>query len=812
MTPLAEEEKIICEVCDAEIPADSKKCPVCGASLTEKEDESEDESLDDVMEYIIGEDDDEEILDKIKTIGSSTDETASDSFLEGEVLEGEMEEHLEKTTTEYEEEKVEEEVEFECPVCGTVVSADDSKCPNCGAIFETEEKDLEKMEELEIGIDRVESELDDLKGSEIDLTYLNNGLNDLIDSYEESRYEEGLEILDVVETQLEDIKEIIDLINLSEKHLKAISEGKDTTAFEKRLDVIIDDAEVGEYKSSLKKAKALKDELEELKSEHTEEEEEIKNELEKKIEDARTHLSEVRGKRIDISDIKEYMKDAVSAKKDDNFSDGISNSEEVIERSEKVLKIIDLIDEGKGKIKEMKNREMSYEPYLDRLKEGKSKADESEYEQSIETLTDVTEDMKEVLEGTEEEIEEVKEEVEKEESEEEKELSDELNNLIKQGKKNYNKVKKSNLSVRSVKDYFKDAVKAKKEGDFEKGIEKVKEGNERSEKILEISEIIDEARSKIKTLKEEDIDHKEYLNRLKEAKKLGDEGDYEGCREETESVIKEIENALEEAAEKEEKKEKRAELNEEIEELKDEFDRLTEKANELYLNIEGPIKTKKSALEKREDGDLEECISELEEANKKIHDAIDEEIEEKLMELELNLEDAWDDETKQEAEDLIEEIRNKIEKRQYEDIDELMEKAKDKTQNAMGPISKIEEEISNTEDLIFEGKILEFDVSDAEAELEEAKDELDVGDWEEAEKHLETARSNLGDKLPEILKSDLKKSREELREAKIKGIDISKAVSSIKEVKNARRDGELTKAFQKYQDFKEEMDKIKDQY
>ncbi|MFW6376164.1 MAG: hypothetical protein ACOCZJ_03290, partial [Thermoplasmatota archaeon] len=114
--------------------------------------------------------------------------------------------------------------------------------------------------------------------------------------------------------------------------------------------------------------------------------------------------------------------------------------------------------------------------------------------------------------------------------------------------------------------------------------------------------------------------------------------------------------------------------------------------------------------------------------------------------------------------------------------------------------------------LIFEGKMLEFDVSDAEDELEKAKEELDVGDWEESEKRLKKARENLGDKLPKILKSDLKKSKKELREAKIKGIDISNAVSSIKEVKNARRDGKLNKAFQKYQEFKEEMDKIKDQY
>lgn len=808
---MAEEKQTICDVCDAEIPVDSKKCPVCGAELNEEKKESEDEeSLDDVMEYIIGEEDDEEILDKIKSIGSTTDESEEESFLEEDILEEEI---IEERAGEEIEEYKEEEIEFECPVCGTIVSAEDSKCPNCGAIFETDEEEIEteKVDELEDGIDYVEEELERLEDSKIDLTYLNNGLNDLIDSYEESRYEEGVEILEVLETQIEDIKEIIRLTEISKDHLDFISDKTDITAFEKRLDNLIDKAEVGEYKQSLKEAKELNQDLEKIKSEYEEEEETLRNDLESEMSKAKERLSEVRGKKINISDIKEHMKNAVAAKKGNEYSEGIENAKEVVEKSEYVLTIIDLIDKGKNKIKELKNKGISYDTYLEKLKEGKSQADDSSYELSIDTLEDVLDDLEKELEKPEEEEMEVREPEKEEVEEKVEEAPEELDDLLDEAKKNLAKVRKTKISVSLVKDSFKDAFQAKKNKDFDLAIEKARDANEKAEDIFEISDLIDDAKSKIKTLKEKEAEYKGFLNKLKSAKGTADEGKYEKCIDETEDLIDELDEIIMEMEEKEKEKEEKSKLIEEIDELAAEVDSLSDEANKLDADVEIAINLKEEALDKRDEGDLEWSIRKLEKSVEIIHESIEDSVEEELMELELNLEESWDQDARKSAENLIAEIRDCIERRNYEDIPELINEAKEKTEEALGPISKLEEEISNTEDLVFEVKILEYDVSDAEEKLKNAKEELELGDWDESERYLESAKKEISDRLPELLKSNIKESRDELRQAKIKGIDISGAVSALKDVKVAQKEGKLIMAFEKYQEFKEKMEDIRKQ-
>ncbi len=813
---MAEEKQIICDSCDAEIPADSEICPVCGVKIkdTGQEKDEEEESLDEVMEYIIGEEDDDEILDKIKTIGSSTKEAAEESFLEEEVIgedfvEDEFDEETEETIEEYEEEE-EEVVEFECPVCGTIVSEEDSKCPNCGAIFETEEEGVEpeKLEELEEGMDYVEDELEELADSNIDLTYLNNGLNDLIDSYEESRYEEGLEILGVLKTQIKDFRKIIKLTENSNNCINTISDKTDTKAFEKRLDSIIDKAEVGEYKPSLKEAKELNQELEQIRSEYEEEKEEVKKEFESKMKNAKKHLNKVRGKKIDISDIKNCMKKAVSSKKKNEYSEGIEHAEDVITKSESVLEVIDLIEAGKDKIRKLKNEGASYSQYLEKLKKGKSEADESEYDLSIETLEAVLDELEEELKKIEEK--EIKETEEKKKKEIKKEeLMGDLDEILEEAKQNMKKVRKTKISVPSVKNTFKNAVQAKNKEKYEEAIKKAEEVNKRAEKILEVSEMIDEARSKIKDLKDKGIEPQKFLDELKEVREKADNGDFKDSIKKCEDLIDELEEAIVEAEQKEKEKEK---LSGEIQELDSKFDDLLEEADNLNVDTKEAVDLKQSAVKNREEGDIEKGMDQLKSAIEKIHESIEDEVEEKLMELELNLEDGWDEEATKTAQNLIDSIRDKIEEKRYEDILELLDEAEDKAEEALGPISKLEEKISNTDEIIFEVKILEYDVSDAEEELEKAKEELELGDWDEAEKHLESAEDMIADKIPELLKSNIKKSRDELRKAKIKGIDISGAVSLLKEVKNAQKDDEYTKAFEKYQQFKEEMEDIKEKY
>lgn len=123
-------EKRTCPVCDSPIDPSTKVCPYCQTDLSLFDFDSDEEldiedividdekSIDDILASIVGEKptEEKEILEEIKDLGKN--ETRINE---------------EKPT----EEKGEEGV-FECPVCGTMVSADATVCPGCGAEFAEE--------------------------------------------------------------------------------------------------------------------------------------------------------------------------------------------------------------------------------------------------------------------------------------------------------------------------------------------------------------------------------------------------------------------------------------------------------------------------------------------------------------------------------------------------------------------------------------------------------------------------------------------------------------------------------------------------
>ena len=130
------EEVSSCHICGSEIPDDSSECPECGLNvdlfdIDEMETELEDEEkVEKVFESILTEEkrDETELLEQLKEIGGGTDDK-----VEGAEERGETEEETEEPK---DEEETEEEITFECPVCETEVSEDDTECPECGAIFE----------------------------------------------------------------------------------------------------------------------------------------------------------------------------------------------------------------------------------------------------------------------------------------------------------------------------------------------------------------------------------------------------------------------------------------------------------------------------------------------------------------------------------------------------------------------------------------------------------------------------------------------------------------------------------------------------
>ncbi len=147
-------EKVICGNCGEEVPSYFDICPKCGEDPHEdkkpgnhknsdknqtREKESETAKNDDL--------DEEKIEMVMKTLEMIDDETyqvkgGNSSFLVNKIKEFGSKD-TDKIKKKWDEEKKKEEkkeeedpLEYECPICGTLVDEDMDECPGCGAIFE----------------------------------------------------------------------------------------------------------------------------------------------------------------------------------------------------------------------------------------------------------------------------------------------------------------------------------------------------------------------------------------------------------------------------------------------------------------------------------------------------------------------------------------------------------------------------------------------------------------------------------------------------------------------------------------------------
>lgn len=130
----------------------------------------------------------------------------------------------------------------------------------------------------------------------------------------------------------------------------------------------------------------------------------IQQRFEEKLMEAKVFLSEARYTNIDVDVIKELVKESVNLRKEGKYEEGIKKSEEAISISQEIIKIFDLLKEGKKKIKELKKNDIDFQHYLENLKEAKDKADEGEYKVSKDILSDSIEQIDEELESVEKQV------------------------------------------------------------------------------------------------------------------------------------------------------------------------------------------------------------------------------------------------------------------------------------------------------------------------------------------------------------------------------------------------------------------------
>lgn len=120
---------------------------------------------------------------------------------------------------------------------------------------------------------------------------------------------------------------------------------------------------------------------------------ELKQDMEEKLMEAKVFLSEARYTNINVDNIKEKIRKAVDSRDNDKFEESIKFSEEAIDLSSTILDLYDKLKRGKKKIIKLKDKGHDFKDLLDRLIEVKDLADEGEYQKADKRLDELIVDI-----------------------------------------------------------------------------------------------------------------------------------------------------------------------------------------------------------------------------------------------------------------------------------------------------------------------------------------------------------------------------------------------------------------------------------
>ncbi|MFO7990961.1 MAG: hypothetical protein R6U61_01545, partial [Thermoplasmata archaeon] len=634
-----------------------------------------------------------------------------------------------------------EEETIVCPVCDSKIPAESDKCPVCGVdlnLFDlTDEIETgEPDEDIRGMIDTLEGDVED---EELIETIKNIGGG----GAEPGEVEEGREeSFDAVE---EEIEEELDLeLEEGKEEGEEMEEGVEEEIDEAEL-IVFECPECGaEVPEDADKCPSCGIEFAETEEfEEDVEEEEIDSELverfEGELDEARSKISDLRDTKIDITEIKTLLRQAVQEKKAENYEKGLELLEEIHKHSEQVFEIFDKIKECKSKILDMKDMGIAYEEEIEKLKEAKKIADEGDHLKSIEYLDSLHENCDEQISKKKEEEEERAAESEEEEKEKSK-IKKELDQQIKVAKDKFSQIKETKFNLDNVKNLIRISMKARKEGDYVDALNTIEDFNTKADKILKLNEKFQEAKEKIKELNKEGIDYKPYLKALKNTKEKVDNGEYEVAMSILYSTIEKIQEQLHHAEVEAELEEELAVSEQKADMMVDIGEKLEEAENNLAQISHTKIHTDELEME-IEDVHMLKAEKRYEEALEKVEDVVEE--TEKILRVMVKIE---------EAKSRIQEMKD--EGIEYKKYLEMIKEEKDRADSGDydEAISKLDELIIGMEkELAGEievGEIGEPEVSGLDEEKVISEEEVEAEVPEEKEEEITVA--DIREKADEI--------------------------------------------------------------
>ncbi len=739
---LKEDEEMICPVCDSEISEESEKCPVCGIEI--------------------------ELFRVDKEGNISVDD---------EVIPDEV-------------------VVFECPLCNNNVAEDAKRCPKCGAVFEEdEEKEEEEFNDKIVEARKIFSQVRD---TDLGIPYLKTLLKEAASAVKSGNYAEGVRKADECITSSMKVLDVYEIIDYAKQQIIEIKElGGDHTPHLNNLQEVKEMIDAGDYDEAMNSFEKINEEIEEAlaeakvrSAEAVKLAQELESEFENKFEEAKKALFDIREIDIDISTSKALMKGARDAKQEGDIQTAVECLDDLIEMCHYILIVSDLIEEGKDKIKELKERDLEFKSHINTLKKGKTMAEEGEYIESVELLNSALGDMEKTLsmgpktDG-----------VDKDEVYED--LMDIAMDLLM-------KVRKTHIAFDDMENLMGKSSELEKDGKVDNAINMLERMIHKSEKLLLIREKIDLGKVKIKELKKYGKADRKYLEALKEGKMMADDGDYDQAIEIIDKTIREMDSVLSEThVEVAVEKEKKPSISD-IEVMVSELKALLITAKKHGIKIEGGREIISEALDSVTEKDFENTLALLDKGKDKITDYLKDVIDERMVSLEISMDEIGKDDIKA-VERYIRETKKSLENEDYSQALEYLSNANSLKEVSDEPMGEAESHVAYVGKLIFDAEMLGIDSTDANELLDKAKLEIDVGDWESAEEFANDAGDKIFENVPDRLRLMVTEAQTDLKKAKIFGINVSEEIAILKSANMAKDEGDMERCIVLMKRFKEKM-------
>ncbi|MFW6040361.1 MAG: double zinc ribbon domain-containing protein [Thermoplasmatota archaeon] len=692
-----------------------------------------------------------------------------------------------------------------CPVCDSEVPIDADVCQDCGMDLSLSD-DFEEVIMFECPIcgaevseDAVEcpncgaifeeEETEDRLEEEV-----RGGIDELerlFDEVKETRldttvFEKNMQTLSNMakEERYEESVELIDkLLDTGEKILDTENI---LSGIDKRIDDFSDNIEVSSYKDELDKVINLSKEGD--YSEAYSLSLEILNDLDKDSKSKFVELEKEAEKKLNqarkgLAKAREtklsidFLKDMVREAVQARGSDDFQKS---IRKSEKIVTLSEKITEVYGLILEGKKK----------LKELKDKGGDYKHylkdlkEGKIKAEEGMVDEALDILKGSKDEITTVLEKTETK-NEEAKDTAEDISILfeekMKEARKKLKTARETNIDESYLKSIIREALDHKKEANFERGLKKLEELNESYERLMEASNKLESVKDKLQELRQNELEYKDVLPDLREGKNTADKGDFVKAAKIFDEIISKLVDRLKEKEEGEE--DSVEEGMKKVEYVSEAEEDLTEEGIEIEVEQEiTEIEEKDELVESEpEITEKKEEPAEEELEMEVAAEVIDElqETESDVVESDEEIEKIVEKELK-EAEEMISQA---IESE--EEIGEVSEEEKEEIEIS---IHEIERKVSEIRSLLITARNYGIPIEKGREMIDRALKSTEQKDFKSGYKFLE--------KGEEKLKSDLDKKIED----KIMNLELSveEAKEEDKEVEISER--YLERAKQEYQD------------